>query len=132
MDSSSSIAFFVDTGQLHGLVDAGADLLRRYAEVFRRKGHVLFNDGRYDLVVGVLEHHADLLTYIVEVIFVAGVHPLDQHRARFGQQNGIEMLCQRGLAAAVRAQHGHELAPPDLHGDAVERVARLLRVIAEL
>ena len=37
-----------------------------------------------------------------------------------------------GFAAAVCAQHGHELAPPDLHGDAVERVAGLLRVVAEL
>ena len=127
-----SIAFFVDAGQLHGLVDAGADLLRRYAEVFRRKGHVLFNDGRYDLVVGVLEHHADLLTYIVEVVLVAGVHALHEDSSGLGQQNRVEMLCQRGFAAAVRAQHGHELTAADVQCHAVHSVLGLLRIIAEV
>ena len=125
------VALFVDAGQFHGFVDAGADLLRRHAEVLRRKGDILLDDGGDDLVVRILEHHADLLAHIVEVIFVAGVHPLDQHRARFGQQNGIEMLCQRGLAAAVRAQHGDKLAAPDVNADAVDGVGRLLRIIAE-
>ena len=69
-----SLALFIDARQLHGLVDAGADLLGRHAEVLRRKGYVLLDDGRHDLVVGVLEHHADLLAHIVEMVFVAGVH----------------------------------------------------------
>ena len=80
-----SLALFIDARQLHGLVDAGADLLGRYAEVLRRKGHVLLDDGRHDLVVGVLEHHADLLAHIVEMVLVAGVHALDQHGTGLGQ-----------------------------------------------
>ena len=40
-------------------VHAAAYLLRRHAEVFRREGHVVLNDVRNDLVVRVLEHHAD-------------------------------------------------------------------------
>ena len=122
----------VDARHLHGVIDAAAHLLRRDAEVFQRKGHVLFHHRRHDLVVGALEHHAHGLADVVELVLVGGVHPLDVHLALLRQEDGIEMLGKGRLAAAVRAQHGHELAPPDLHGDAVERVARLLRVIAEL
>ena len=57
---------------------------------------------------------------------------LDVHLALLRQEDGVEVLGKGGFAAAVCAQHGHKLAPPDLHGDAVERVAGLLRVVAEL
>ena len=42
------------------------------------------------------------------------------------------MLCQRGFAAAVRAQHGHELTAADVQRHAVHSVLGLLRVIAEV
>ena len=66
------------------------------------------------------------------MVLGAGVHVLHQHGAFFGQQDGVEVLGQRGFAAAVGAQHRHKFAPPHLHGHPVHRVAGLLRVIAEL
>ena len=57
--------------------------------------------------------------------------PLDQHGTGLGQQNGVEVLCQRGLAAAVRAQHGDELAAADVQAHAVHSVLGLLGVVAE-
>ena len=127
-----SITLFIDACQLHGLVNAGADLLRRNAEVLRRKGDILLHDGGNDLVVGVLEYHAHLLAHIVEMILVAGVHPLDQHRARLGQEDRVEVLGQRGFAAAVGPQYSHELAAVDGKAHAVHCIAGLLGVIAEM
>ena len=125
------LALFVDACQLHCFVDAGADLRRRHAQIFRRKGDVLLHDGGNDLVVGVLEHHAHLLADIVEMLLAAGVHILHQHSAGFGQQNGVEMFRQGAFAAAVRAQHRHKLAAANLHRNAVHRIAGLFGVIAE-
>ena len=65
------------------------------------------------------------------MVLVAGVHALDQHGTGLGQQNGIEVLRQRGLAAAVRAQHGDELAAADVQAHAVHSVLGLLGVVAE-
>ena len=127
-----SITLFIDAGQLHGLVNAGADLLGRNAEVLRRKGDILLHDGGNDLVVRVLEYHAHLLAHIVEMILVAGVHPFDQHRARLGQEDRVEVLGQRGFAAAVGPQYSHELAAVDGKAHAVHCIAGLLGVIAEM
>ena len=125
------LALFVDACQLHGLVDAGADLRRRHTQIFRRKGDVFLHDGGNDLVVGVLEHHAHLLADIVEMLLAAGVHILHQHGAGFGQQNGVEMLGQGAFAAAVRTQHRHKFTAANLHRNAVHRIAGLFGVIAE-
>ena len=79
-----------------------------------------------------MEHHAHGLADVIELVIIGGVHALDVHLALLRQEDGVEVLGKGGFAAAICAQHGHELAPLDLHGDAVERVAGLLRVVAEL
>ena len=87
----------------------------------------------HDLVVRVLEHHAHGLADVVNFVIVGGVHAFHIHLAAFRQQNGVEVLCQRGFAAAVGPQHRHELAALHLRGHAVQRVDRLVAdVIAEL
>ena len=115
-----------------GVIDAAAHLFRWNAEVFQRESHVFLYHRGDDLVVRALEHHAHGLADVIELVIIGGVHALDVHLALLRQEDGVEVLGKGGFAAAVCAQHGHELAPPDLHGDAVERVAGLLRVVAEL
>ena len=109
-----------------------AHLVLRHTEVFQRKGHVLFHYGGNDLVVRVLEHHAHGLADIVELLFVCGVHALHIHLAALGQQNGVEVLGQRGFTAAVCTQHRHEFPVLYLRRYAVQRVDRLLGIVAEL
>ena len=64
------------------VVDAAADLLRRYAEVLRREGDVLLHHVRDDLVIRILEYHADAAADLEQTRLVARVHPLDIHRCR--------------------------------------------------
>ena len=65
------------------------------------------------------------------MVLAAGVHPLHKNGAGFRQKNGIEMLGQRGFAAAVGAQHSHKFAAAHLHRYAVHRIAGQFRVIPE-
>ena len=127
-----TLAVFVDAGHLHGVVHPAAHLVLRHAEVFQRKGDIFLHHGGNDLVVRVLEHHAHGLADIVEFLFVCGVHALHIHLAALRQQNGVEVLRQRGFAAAVCTQHRHELPALYLRRYAVQRVNRMLGIVAEL
>jgi len=127
-----ALAVFVDAGHLHGVVHPAAHLVLRHAEVFQRKGHVLFHHSRHDLVVRVLEHHAHSLADIVKLVLVCGIHALHIHLAALRQQNGVEVLGQRGFTTAVCTQHRHELPALYLRRYAVQRIDRLLGIVAEL
>ena len=122
----------VDAGHLHGLIHSAAHLVRRHTQVLQRKGHILFHHGGHDLVIRVLEHHAHRLADVVELAVVAGVHVFHIDLAAFRQQDGVEVLSQRGFAAAVGTQHGHELAALHACRYAVQRINGLFVVIAEL
>ena len=122
----------VDARHLHGVVHPAAHLLGRNAQVLQREGHVFFHHRGNDLVVRVLEHHAHGLADVVELAVVAGVHAFHIDLAAFRQQDGVEVLSQRGFAAAVGTQHGHELAALHACRYAVQRINRLFVVIAEL
>ena len=126
-----ALAQLVDAGHLHGVVDAAAHLAGGHAQVLQGKGHVLFHHGGHDLVVGVLKDHAHLLADVVELGVVGGVHPLHRDGAGLGQQDGVEVLGQGGLAAPVGPQHRHKLAPPHPHAHPVQCVAGGVRVVPE-
>ena len=104
---------FVHADGAERIVDAPADLLRRDAEVFGREGYILLDHVRDDLVVGVLKDHADVLPDGEQLFLVLRVHAVDVHAAAGGQQDGVEVLGQRGFAAAVVAEDGHEAPLPD-------------------
>ena len=105
-----ALAVLIDASHLHGVVHAAAHFLRWHAKVFQCKGNVFLHHGGNDLIVRVLEHHAHGLADIIELVVVCGVHALHVDLAALRQQDGVEVLCQRGLAAAVGTQHGHEFA----------------------
>ena len=111
------------------VVDALPDLLRRDAEVFRRKGDVLLYDIGDDLVVRVLEDHADVLPDGEKHRLVLRIHAVDRHAAACGQENGVKMLGKRRLAAAVMSEHGDKASLLNGQAQAVEDDMRLAAVL---
>ena len=111
---------FIHSHGLKGGVHPLADLRRRDPQIFGGKGHVLFHHIGYNLVVRVLEHHAYGAADVQQPGLVGGVHAAHPHLAPGGEQDGVHMLGQGGLAGAVVAQHGHEGARFDLQIHSVQ------------
>ena len=99
-----------------GPVHASADVPGRYAEVFKAKGAVLLHHGGDDLVVRVLEDHAASFAHFEAVFFLVRGDAVNPDLALLRDVEGVEQLGKRRFAAAVAAQHGHELAA--LHAQA--------------
>ena len=97
----------LETGKPHGgerLSHALAHLVFRHAHVAGAEGHVVFHQGRYELVFGILEDERHLLPNRLEG-GRRGYLAFDCHRAGIGEQQGVEMAGERALAAAVSAHH---------------------------
>ena len=121
-------AVFVHADLPEGIVHALPDLFRRNPEILRRKGHVLLDDIRDDLVVGVLKNHSDGMADVKDLVLIGGGHPRDAHGARGREQDPVHMLCQGRLARAVVAENRCEA--PLLKGERyiVQDVPRRLRI----
>ena len=103
------------------LIDAAPDFLRRHAEILRAECHVILDDGGDELVVGILEHHADLLPDAPDLVDILRIHAVDAADAARRQQQRVEVLCKRRLARAVRAEHGDKFSRLDGERDIRER-----------
>ena len=101
---------------IHPLADLGGG----HAQVLRGEGHILLHHAGHDLVVRVLEHHAHPAADVQQGRLVGGVHAIHVHLAVGGQEDGVEVLGQGGLARAVVAQDGHEGAGLDGQADPVQ------------
>jgi hypothetical protein len=101
--------------------DAGRDVGGREPEVERPEPHVLGHRRQEQLVVRVLEHHADGATDV-------GQRPLgdrdaaDVDAAAGGCEQPVEVQEEGRLAGAVGADEGDGLAVADLERDAVQRL----------
>ncbi len=96
----------------------------REAHVGRPEGHVLAHRAEEELVVGVLEDHADPPTHLLERRAVAGVDGAAAHAHVAGarRQDPVEVVHERGLAGAVRAEQRDALAGLEAEVDAEERL----------
>ena len=118
----------VDTGER--LAHSRADLIRRHAEVLGSKGDVIFHDSCDELVVGILEDHADLLADLPELRRVGRrcrVEAADAAGPRRRQQECIEVLRERRLARAIRPEDRDERPRLDREVHLIERTVLLLR-----
>ena len=106
---------------LKRLRHAFAQLIGGDAQVLGTEGHVVFHERGNQLVVGILEHHAHRLADAVRAIGVRGGHVLHFHGALVGDEQGVQMLGQRRLAAAVAAQDAQEFALAHVQAHAVKR-----------
>jgi hypothetical protein len=102
-------------------IDAAQNFWPRHAQIFRAKGDILLNDGRYDLVVGVLKDHADGVADGAQAGALLRVPRFDPDIAGRGQEQRVEMLCQRRLAGAVVPQQHDIFALLDGQIDASQR-----------
>ena len=105
--------------------DTFADLVGRDSEVFGAKGYVLLHDGGDDLVVGVLEHEAQLparASVCIEVDAFLRADGLADQRDRplVRRQKSAHDRCERGLSRPVRSEHADALAIGDIQRDVVE------------
>ena len=94
------------------------------AQVLGAEGHIVFHERGHQLVVGVLEHHAHRLADAVRAVGVRGGHILHLHGALVGDEQGVQVLGQRRLAAAVAAQDAQEFALAHVQAHAVKGEVR--------
>ena len=99
---------FIHSNRFQGIVHPFPNRFRRQPQIFRSERHIFLHDRCNDLVVRILKHHAHVLSDVVQLFFIAGVHAGDPHLAAGGQQNCVHMLCQRGLSAAIMPQDRHK------------------------
>ena len=83
----------------------------------------------HNLVVRVLKHHAHPAANLQQEALVGGVHAVHIYLPAPRQEDGVHVLGERGLAAAVVAQDDHKAALPDGHADAVQGVDRRLALL---
>ena len=67
------------------------------------QGQLFFHGGEDDLVVGILEHHADALAALQTPIALMDVHTIDMDAALIGGFQAAQQAQQAGLAGAVVA-----------------------------
>ena len=89
-----------------------------HADVFQAEGHIVAHDGGYQLVIGILKHHACAAADIPGVLIILGIHAAHGDMALGGNIQAVEQLCQRGFAAAVVPKHGRHFARAEAQGHA--------------
>ena len=99
------------------------------AQVLGAERHIIFNQSRHQLIIRILENHAGRLTDEVRALGVGRAHSVHRHRSLVGQQKRVQMLRQRGLAAAVASQNADELAC--IHVSAHTRQSGRLAIVRE-
>ncbi len=114
------LAVFVHTHILKGLVDPLPDGGTGNAQILWGKRHILLHHIGNDLVIGVLKHHSDPSANGNQSALILGVHVIDPDTSAAGQQNGVKMLRQRGLAGAVAAENRDKASLLDFEVQAVK------------
>ena len=91
---------------LEGLVHPAADFTGLHPHVFQRKGHVFLHYVGHQLVVGILEHHANPAADLIQVFFLCRIKSVDGAAAPGGNQDGVEEFGQGGFPGAILPQDG--------------------------
>jgi hypothetical protein len=104
--------------------DSGAHFVLGKPVLPRRERDVVGDRRRDDLLVHVLEHHADAPTYLPPLL--GGRHSEDTDVAFLRLEQAEDVVQHRRLAAPVRAEHGdsaaargHEVEAAQVHHGAV-------------
>ena len=91
-----------------------------YAEILRSESNVLLDNGRDQLIVRVLEHHANLSAQLQQVflgqVVRHNVPPADQYlpfRIRVIVDDQVDELGKRGFTRSVMPENHGVLAFPD-------------------
>ena len=83
------LAEFLHADRLQGFVHPAADLRGLHAQVLRAERHVVLHDGRDELVVRILEHHAAAAADLPGVLRVSRGHAADEDLAGSRQKQRV-------------------------------------------
>ena len=83
-----------------------ANLAGGNAQVFRSKSNVFLHHIGNDLVIRILENHANGAPELQQAVFVGRINAVHIDRSARGEQYGVHVLRQGGFARPVVAQHG--------------------------
>ena len=86
-----------------GALDPRRDLLFRKAQVARPEGDIFRHGCREELVLGVLEHHADAPAHVVGGTLLRDIAPEGDDAAVCGVQDAVHVLDEGRLARAGMA-----------------------------
>jgi len=81
-----------------------------HSQILGAEGHVVFDEGGHQLVVGVLEHQPRVGADEVGELGVAGVFAEHFHLPLVGGQKRVDVLGDGALTRAVAPQQAQELA----------------------
>ena len=115
--------------RLQGHTHPPADLRRRKAEVARPEGDVLLDTHPHDLVVGVLEDHADAPADLAVCLGVFRVEAIDEDLPLLRDEQGVEVFHEGGFPAPVGSDDGHVLPFGDFQADPLQD-GRVFRVVS--
>ena len=102
------------------------DLFGRNAQILQSKSHILIHHRANDLIIRILEHHADRFTDRPDLIFCFGVDVIDPQRPFCWHKQRVQMFCKGRLTGSVSAQNAQKLALTDFHADVLQRILTLL------
>ena len=85
-------------------------LCRIYAEVLGAKGHVIFYYGRYQLIVRILEDHADPAPDIPYGFIICRIKSVHDNSTRCRCQQAVKALGKSGFPRSVHAYDRNEAA----------------------
>ena len=77
-------AVVVHPDRLERAVDSFAYLIGGYAEILGSERHIVLDNSRNYLVIGILEHHADLAADIREPVLIRSVDAVNGNCAALG------------------------------------------------
>ena len=106
--------------RIQAFVHARAQLVGGDAQVLGSERHVVFDEARDQLVVGILEHHARTAADGVDRLGVGGVATEHHHAALIGREQRVHVLGERRFARSVSAEDGDELSAFDADADVLQ------------
>ena len=110
------------------VIDPAADLLRRNAQVFGRKRHIVLDDIGDYLVIRVLKHHADGAAYLKQPILIGSAYAVNEHLALGGQQDGVQMLCKCAFPGAVVPQNSDKASLFNIKAHTAQALVLVARI----
>ena len=117
---------FIDTDIHQRTIDTFPHFLWWNPNILQTKCDIFLHHSGNDLVVRVLEYHADFLTDIIQLFLICGIHPININLAAGWEQNRVEMLCEGALSRAVMSQYRGQFALMNGHIQIFKHADRLL------
>ena len=99
------LSLLIHVYSIQGFVHPLSDFTRFHSQVLRSEGYVILHDGRYQLIVGVLENHARRLSDLPNLIRVRRIPTLNVNNSLRRYQETVYVFSQGGFTRAVSSDN---------------------------